>query len=42
MALDPTTHKIYLITAEFDAPESGSRRGRMKPNSGVILVVGPG
>lgn len=41
MAVDPKTHMIYLITAEFDAPAAGSRRGRMKPNSAVILVVGP-
>jgi hypothetical protein len=41
MALDAKTHKIYLITAEFEAPAAGQRRGRMKPNSAVILVVGP-
>ncbi len=41
MALDPKTHRAYLIAAEFEAPTSGQRRGRMKPGSTVILVVGP-
>jgi YVTN family beta-propeller protein len=41
MALDPRTHCLYLIAAEFSAPAAGERRGRMKPGSAVILVVGP-
>ena len=41
MALDPATHKIYLVAAEFDAPAAGQRRGKMKPDSAVVLVIGP-
>jgi len=41
MALDPRSHCLYLIAAEFTAPAAGERRGRMKPGSAVILVVGP-
>ncbi|MDR3688487.1 MAG: YncE family protein [Fimbriimonas sp.] len=41
MALDAKSHRIYLIGAEFQAPAPGSRRGQMKPNSAVIIVVGP-
>ncbi|MBI1757361.1 MAG: YncE family protein [Fimbriimonas ginsengisoli] len=39
-ALDPTTHRIYLATAETQAVE-GQRRPRMVPGTFVILVVGP-
>lgn len=38
--LDPKTHRIYLAAAEMQAPEPGQRRGRMKPNSFEIIVVG--
>ena len=41
MALDSKTHKIYLISAELAPPEAGSRRPTAKPNSTMILVVGP-
>ncbi len=41
MALDPRTHRVYLIAANFEAPAPGSRRGRMVPGSTMILVVGP-
>ena len=40
MALDPTTHKIYLAAAKFEAPAEGQRRGRMVPDSFKILVYG--
>lgn len=40
MALDPTTHKIYLAAAKFEAPTEGQRRGRMVPGSFKILVYG--
>lgn len=40
MALDPTTHKIYLAAAKFEAPAEGERRGRMVPGSFKILVYG--
>ena len=42
MALDPATHRIYLIAAEFKASSDPSaRRREMVPNSATILVVGP-
>ena len=36
----PTTHKIYLATAKFEAPAEGERRGRMVPGTFKILVYG--
>lgn len=40
MTIDPTTHKIYLAAARFEAPAEGERRGRMVPGSFKILVYG--
>jgi DNA-binding beta-propeller fold protein YncE len=40
MGLDLKTHKIFLPSAEFDAPAPGERRGKMKPGSFAIIVVG--
>ncbi len=40
MALDPKTHNIFLPAAEFEPPAPGQRRGKMKPGTFVILVVG--
>lgn len=40
MALDLKTHNIFLPAADFDPPAAGQRRGKMKPNSFVVLVVG--
>jgi DNA-binding beta-propeller fold protein YncE len=40
MALDLKTHNIFLPSAEFDAPAPGERRGKMKPGSFAIVVVG--
>ncbi|HEX4546587.1 MAG TPA: YncE family protein [Candidatus Acidoferrum sp.] len=39
MGLDLKTHKIFLPAADFDPPAPGERRGKMKPDSFVILVV---
>jgi DNA-binding beta-propeller fold protein YncE len=46
MALDPQTHKIYLASAEFEAPgeaQAGGQRPRPKmlPGTFKILVYGP-
>ncbi len=41
MALDAKRHLVYLIAADFDAPKAGERRGKMKPGTASILVVGP-
>jgi hypothetical protein len=40
LALDAKTHNIFLAAADFEPPAQGERRGRMKPGSFVILVVG--
>jgi DNA-binding beta-propeller fold protein YncE len=40
MGLDPGTQKIYLPTAEFEAPKPGATgRPAMKPDSFMIVVV---
>lgn len=39
MGLDLKTHNIFLSAADFDPPAPGERRGKMKPDSFVILVV---
>jgi hypothetical protein len=38
MGVDPTTHKIYLPTAEFEEPKSGGRPAA-KPGTFMIVVV---
>ena len=40
MALDPTTHKIYLPTAQFEAPAEGQRPRQVVPGTFKILVYG--
>ncbi len=40
MGLDLKTHKIFLASAEFEPPAPGERRGKMKPGSFAIIVVG--
>jgi hypothetical protein len=40
MGLDLKTHNIVLPAADFDPPAPGERRGKMKPGSFVLLVVG--
>ena len=40
LGLDLKTHNILLPAADFDPPAPGERRGKMKPGSFVILVVG--
>lgn len=40
MGLDLKTHNIFLPSAEFEPPAPGERRGKMKPGSFAILVVG--
>jgi DNA-binding beta-propeller fold protein YncE len=40
MGLDLKTHNIFLPAADFDSPAPGQRRGKMKPGSFVVLVVG--
>jgi DNA-binding beta-propeller fold protein YncE len=45
MALDPKTHRVYLVTAEFNPPPAPTPaqprpRRTMVPNSFTVLVVG--
>ena len=39
--VDPTTHKLYLPTAEFETAAAGQRRPNLKPDSFMIVVVEP-
>jgi DNA-binding beta-propeller fold protein YncE len=39
MGLDPTTHTLYLPTAELMGPLSGKSRPAVRPDSFMILVV---
>jgi hypothetical protein len=40
MALDEKRHLVYLIAADFESPNPGERRGKMKSGSAEIIVVG--
>ena len=42
MAVDSSTHNLYLPTAEFNPPKPGERRPQAKPGSFMIVVVGQG
>jgi hypothetical protein len=39
MTWDLKTHNIFLPAADFDAPVAGERRGKMKPDSFVLLML---
>ena len=39
MGIDPTTHTLYLPTAEFGPPAEGQSRPRPTPGSFMIVVV---
>jgi hypothetical protein len=39
MTVDLKTHNIFLPAADFDAPLAGERRGKMKPDSFVLLML---
>ena len=40
MGVDPTTHRIYLPTAEFEPPSKPGGRPTTKPGTFMIVVVG--
>jgi YVTN family beta-propeller protein len=42
MALDPSSHKVYLVTAEFGPPAEGQKRPSIKPGTFKLLVYAPG
>jgi DNA-binding beta-propeller fold protein YncE len=40
MGLDPTTHRIFVASAKFEAAPAGGRgRGPMVPGSFAVMVV---
>jgi DNA-binding beta-propeller fold protein YncE len=41
MGIDPTTHTLYLPTAELEPPPDGQTRSRPKPGTFMIVVVSP-
>jgi DNA-binding beta-propeller fold protein YncE len=41
MDIDPTTHTLYLPTAEFGPPAQGQTRPTPKPGTFMIVVVSP-
>ena len=41
MGIDPTTHTLYLPTAQFEPQSQGQSRPRPKPGSFMIVVVSP-
>lgn len=40
MAVDPSTHILYLPTAEMEPPAPGQRRPTAKPDTFMIVEVG--
>jgi hypothetical protein len=40
MALDPSTHRIYLASGKFGDPPAGGGRAQLLPNSMRIVVYG--
>src|SRR5690348_8465805 len=40
MALDPKTHRVYLLAAEFGATPAGGKRPAVLPDTFHVLVVG--
>jgi outer membrane protein assembly factor BamB len=40
MAVDPSTHHVFLVTAKFGTAEAGARRPPMLPGSFMVLEVG--
>ena len=41
LALDPRSHKIFLVTAELGPPAEGQRRPSVKPGTFMLLVYAP-
>ena len=38
MTIDPNTHKVFVVAADFNPPAEGQRRGTMKPGTFRLLV----
>ena len=41
LALDSSSHRVFLVGADFNPPAEGQKRGTMKPGSFKLLVFGP-
>lgn len=41
MTIDPKTHRVYTVAAEFGPTPPGQRRGPMVPGTFRLLVFGP-
>ena len=39
MGLDPTTHRLFVVSAKFDAPAGGRGRGPMVPGTFALMVI---
>ncbi len=39
MGLDPTNHRIFVVSAKFGPPAAGSRRGTVLPGSFTLMVI---
>lgn len=41
MTVDPNSHKVFTVAADFDAPAAGERRGKIKPGTFHLIVLAP-
>ncbi len=41
MTLDPNSHNVFVVAADFNPPAEGQRRGTMKPGTFRLLVFAP-
>jgi DNA-binding beta-propeller fold protein YncE len=39
MGLDPTTHRVYVVSAKFGPVPAGARRGPVLPGSFALMVI---
>ena len=39
MGLDPTNHRVYVVSAKFGPPPAGGRRGPVLPGSFALMVL---
>jgi DNA-binding beta-propeller fold protein YncE len=42
MGLDPTNHRLYLVSAKFGPVPAGGRRGPVLPGSFTLMTIEPG
>jgi DNA-binding beta-propeller fold protein YncE len=41
MGLDPTNHRIFVVSAKFGPAAAGARRGPVRPGSFALMVIEP-